>query len=58
MPTGISSRGSVMWQVMDLESKRSYWLERRAISERIVAIWEPVSDDTGKLTPLTTPEHG
>jgi hypothetical protein len=38
MPTGISSRGSVMWQVIDLQSNSSYWLERRDLSERIVAL--------------------
>ena len=43
MPTGISSRGSVMWHVIDVESKISYWLERRAISERIVALWRSVA---------------
>jgi hypothetical protein len=41
MPSGISSRGSVMWNVIDVKSKSSYWLERRALSERIVALWGP-----------------
>jgi hypothetical protein len=41
MSTGLSSRGSAMWRVIDLKSKTSHWLERRALSERIVALWEP-----------------
>jgi hypothetical protein len=40
MPSGISSRGSVMWHVFDVKSGISYWLERRTLSERIVALWE------------------
>ena len=38
MPSEISSRGSVMWQVLDLQSDSSRWLERRTLSERIVAV--------------------
>jgi hypothetical protein len=37
MPTGISARGSVTWQVIDAKAQRSYWLERRELSERIVS---------------------
>jgi hypothetical protein len=40
MPTGISHRGSAMWQVIDIESGPSYWLERRDLSERIVGLWK------------------
>jgi hypothetical protein len=50
MPSGVSSRGSVRWYVIDVKSQKSYWLERRALSERIVALWGPVSPD-GNLTP-------
>jgi hypothetical protein len=51
MPTGISGRGSVMWNVIDVEASKSYWLERRALSERIVVVGEsgaaiqPISAD-------------
>lgn len=47
MPSGISSRGSVMWYVIDVKSQKSFWLERRALSERIVAIWGLAAGDTG-----------
>jgi hypothetical protein len=39
MPSGMSTRGSVMWQVTDVKTKESYWLERRALSDRIIALW-------------------
>jgi hypothetical protein len=41
MPAGLSQRGSVMWQAIDLKSQQSHWLERRALSERMIAVWEP-----------------
>lgn len=41
MPSRISSRGSIEWQVIDVRSMRSYWLERRALSDRIIALWAP-----------------
>ncbi len=41
MPSQISSRGSAMWHVFDVRSENSYWLERRALSERIVALFRP-----------------
>jgi hypothetical protein len=40
MPTGVSPRGSIMWQVFDAKANRSYWLERRELSERIIASFE------------------
>lgn len=46
MPAGVSSRGSAMWLVTDVESERSYWLERRALSERIVDLWAPRTSRT------------
>jgi len=39
VPTAISTRGSVAWQVIDIQAARSYWLERRALSERFVSLW-------------------
>ena len=42
MPSGVSNRGSVMWKVIDVKSQKSFWLERRTLSERFVALWGPV----------------
>lgn len=39
MPSAISPRGSLMWHAIDLQAERSYWLERRAISDRIIGLW-------------------
>jgi hypothetical protein len=39
MQSGVSERGSMMWQVTDLKSSDSYWLERRELSERFLALW-------------------
>jgi hypothetical protein len=39
MAKGVSPLGSIMWQVTDVKQFKSYWLERRSISERVVAIW-------------------
>jgi hypothetical protein len=39
MPMGISSRGSVMWQAIDLRSKDARWIERRALSAQILPLW-------------------
>jgi hypothetical protein len=42
MPTGISSRSSMMWQVMDHRSGRTYWVERRDLGDRLLALDQPV----------------
>lgn len=39
MPSGVSRRGSVMWQVIDLAASESFWIERRDLAERTVAIF-------------------
>lgn len=40
MPGGVSERGSAMWQVIDVAANNvEFWLERRGLSERIVALW-------------------
>jgi hypothetical protein len=44
MPSGVSRRGSLIWHVIDVSCKKSYWLERRALSERIVALWAPLAE--------------
>jgi hypothetical protein len=48
MPLEISrsSRGSVRWHVIDVKLERSCWLERRALSERIIALWGPVAAES------------
>jgi hypothetical protein len=41
MPRGISSRGSLMWQVIDVQKKAvdERWIERRALSDRLINLW-------------------
>ena len=43
MPTGISARGSVMWQVIDVRNDTSFWLERRELADRLLSLWQPAS---------------
>jgi hypothetical protein len=38
MLSGVSSRGSLMWQVIDVDDS-SRWIERRVLSDRIVGLW-------------------
>src|ERR1700674_530451 len=39
MPVGTSGRGSVMWNVIDIQANVERWLERRDLSERLLAVW-------------------
>lgn len=39
MPSGLSSRGSVGWHVIDLISGQDRWIERRELSDRMIALW-------------------
>jgi hypothetical protein len=39
MPGGVSKRGSVMWQVLDITCNESFWIERRSLSEKLLAIF-------------------
>jgi hypothetical protein len=39
MPTGLSPRGSVVWQPVDVKSQSDQPIERRWVSEQIIAIW-------------------
>jgi hypothetical protein len=41
MPTGISQRASVMWQVLDHKSGRQYWVERRDLGDRLLSLANP-----------------
>lgn len=40
MPTGFSVRGSVVWQVIDLKNDQGRWIERRSLSERMMALFD------------------
>jgi hypothetical protein len=39
MPTDLSSRGSVRWHVIDLKGGQDRWIERRSLSDRIIALF-------------------
>jgi hypothetical protein len=40
MGVGVSSKGSVMWHVIDLTKKSDRWVERQDLSDRILAMWK------------------
>jgi hypothetical protein len=39
MQVGPSPRGSVTWHVIDLKKRQERWIERRDLSDRIIARW-------------------
>jgi hypothetical protein len=39
MGSGLSPRGSMMWQAIDLKANASQWIERRELSERFLSVW-------------------
>jgi hypothetical protein len=39
VPSGVSAGGSIMWQVIDLKSNSTEWVERRTLSDQIIAFW-------------------
>ena len=39
MPTGLSPRGSVAWQAIDVMTQSDRWVERRWISEGLIELW-------------------
>lgn len=39
MPSGVSHRGSLMWQVIDLATNESFWIERRNLAERVMTMF-------------------
>lgn len=43
MPCGVSANGSLMWQVIDLKRHLQYWVERRGLSDRILALAAPIN---------------
>lgn len=38
MPTGVSERGSVTWLALDHSGPREYWIERRDLADRLLAL--------------------
>lgn len=38
MPTGMSPRGSIMWQVVDVKNGQEYWIERRELADRMLGL--------------------
>jgi hypothetical protein len=40
MPWGISQRGSVTWQVLDLRANEERLVERRELSDRFLSLWD------------------
>jgi hypothetical protein len=36
MPIGISARGSVVWQAIDVRADAVRWIERRSLSDRMI----------------------
>ena len=42
MPTGLTSAGSVCWQVTDLRAGRSYWVERQNLASRMLDLIQPL----------------
>ncbi len=39
MPSGLSPRGSLMWQVIDVKANQEQWLERRDLADRLLSLW-------------------
>jgi hypothetical protein len=39
MPSGLSQRGSLTWQVIESTNHSSRWIERRSLSDRILNLW-------------------
>jgi len=39
MPRGVSPRGSVMWQLLDVKANQERWVERRGLSDRLLSLW-------------------
>ena len=40
MPAGLSKSGSFTWQVIDLKANTGRWIERRGLSDKILALWK------------------
>jgi hypothetical protein len=42
MPAGLSSRGSMVWQVLDAKLIKEYWVERRDLADRLLKLNDEV----------------
>jgi hypothetical protein len=40
MQVGISERGSVVWRTLDVETNEEFWIERRALSDSFLSLWD------------------
>lgn len=52
MSYSMSARGSAGWQVIDIQTKEEYWLERLVISERFLSIFSQNPDMQASQTTL------
>jgi len=43
MPAGMGPRGSAMWQALDHQTNREYWIERRDLSDRLLALGKVIT---------------
>lgn len=41
MPMGMSERGAIMWNVIDLKARTQFWIERRELSDRVLNLLAP-----------------
>jgi hypothetical protein len=48
MPCGVSARGSMMWRIIDLQSKQDHWIERQDLSDRIIEFWNRPRENDSK----------
>jgi 3-methyladenine DNA glycosylase Tag len=39
MAVGVAAHGSMVWQVIDWKSDAARWIERRSLSDRMIALW-------------------
>jgi hypothetical protein len=39
MSIGVTPQGSVVWQTIDLKADAARWIERRALSDRMITLW-------------------
>jgi hypothetical protein len=44
MPSGLSSKGAVVWKVSSGVSDESRWVERRGLADRILTLWQRAPD--------------
>lgn len=57
MPTGLSSRGSIMWHAIDGATLAAVWLERRAISDALLDVWAPALVGSEAAAPSPSEER-